>query len=124
MLDELARQRAELDRVATAVSGLTARATSTDRLITVEVNARGLLVDLAIEPAALRRYRADQLSAAITALVSDADDRLRATRNELLTAAVQPVPGYDDVVGMDASDAARPSAATPGGWSDDERGHR
>ncbi|MFW0784647.1 YbaB/EbfC family nucleoid-associated protein [Gordonia sp. CPCC 206044] len=97
MLDELARQRAELTRVGDAVGRLTARAVSPDRLVAVTVDARGLLVDLTIEPAALRRHRSDQLADLITGLVRDADDRLRRQRNQVLAAAVQPSPDYVDV---------------------------
>ncbi|MEE3850697.1 YbaB/EbfC family nucleoid-associated protein [Gordonia sp. LSe1-13] len=97
MLDELARQRAELSRVGDAISGLTARATSTDRLVSVTVDARGLLVDLTIDPRAMRRYRAEQLSAQVTTLVAEADQRLHDQRNQILSAAVQPSPDYTDL---------------------------
>ena len=113
MLEELARERAELDRVSHAAARLTARATSTDRLITVTVNARGLLIDLAIEPLALRRYRADQLSSAITELVDDADRRIRDKRNELLTAAVQETTDYSDVHAVPERDGHETSEDDP-----------
>ena len=97
MLDELSHQTAELSRVSDAVAQLTARATSRDRLVAVTLNARGVLVDLHIEPLALRRYRADELSAQVTSLVADADKSLQEKRNELLSAAVQLSPDYSDV---------------------------
>ncbi|WP_324290138.1 YbaB/EbfC family nucleoid-associated protein [Gordonia sp. SL306] len=97
MLEELSRQRSELTRVGEAMAGLTARAVSTDRLVSVTVDARGLLHDLTIDPRAMRRYRADQLSAQITALVAEADRRLQDQRNQIYTEAVQPSPDYSDI---------------------------
>lgn len=97
MLDELERQRAELSRVSDAVARVTAHATSADKLVSVTVDARGLLVDLSIDPRAMRRYRAEQLSAQITTLVSEADQRLHDQRNQILSAAVQPSPGYAEI---------------------------
>ncbi len=64
---------------------------------TVTVDARGLLVDLGIDQRAMRRLRADQLSEQITTLVRDADRQLTDRRNQILNAAVQPVPDYADV---------------------------
>lgn len=97
MLDELERQRAELTRVGDAVARVTAHATSADKLVSVTVDARGLLVDLSIDPRALRRYRAEQLSGQITTLVAEADQRLHDQRNQILSAAVQPSPDYVDI---------------------------
>ncbi|MXP22498.1 YbaB/EbfC family DNA-binding protein [Gordonia sp. HNM0687] len=97
MLDELDRQRAELTRVGEAVARVTAHATSADKLVSVTVDARGLLVDLSIDPRAMRRYRAEQLSAQITTLVAEADQRLHHQRNQILSAAVQPSPDYADI---------------------------
>ncbi|MDL9944723.1 YbaB/EbfC family nucleoid-associated protein [Gordonia sp. ABSL11-1] len=97
MLDELSRQRAEVARVGDALRTLTAHAVSPDRLVSVTVDARGLLVDLGIDQRAMRRLRADQLSEQITVLVRDADRQLTDRRNQILAAAVQPVPDYADV---------------------------
>lgn len=97
MLDELSRQRAEVARVGDALRTLTAHAVSPDRLVSVTVDARGLLVDLVIDQRAMRRLRADQLSEQITTLVRDADRQLTNRRNQILAAAVQPVPDYADV---------------------------
>lgn len=96
MLDDLGRQRAELTRVNAELARLTATATSADRLISVTVNARGLLIDLTVIPAALRRYRADTLSETITALVGEADMRLRERRDRLLTDIAQLTPQIAD----------------------------
>lgn len=87
MVDELDRQRTELERIRKALSQLTSRATSHDRLVAVTVDARGLAVDITIEPAALRRYRADQLSALLTTLIAEADTALRARSAEVLAGA-------------------------------------
>ncbi|AZG44022.1 YbaB/EbfC family nucleoid-associated protein [Gordonia insulae] len=97
MLDELSRQRSELTRVGETMARLSARAVSADRLVAVTVDARGRLVDLTIDPRALRRYRAEQLSAQITALTTEADQQIRDKRNQILAAAVQPSPDYADV---------------------------
>ncbi|MEO9327731.1 YbaB/EbfC family nucleoid-associated protein [Gordonia aurantiaca] len=97
MVDALDRQRADLARTRAALSELTSRAMSRDRLVAVTVNARGLAVDISIEPAALRRYRADQLSELLTALIAEADRALAARRAELLSAASVSGPDYDDV---------------------------
>ena len=97
MLAELDRQRTELDRAASALSTLTSRALSTDRLVAVTVNARGLLVDVTIEPLALRRYRADQLAALLTELSGQADEALRRQRESILRAAADPEPTLADV---------------------------
>ncbi|MBD0861240.1 YbaB/EbfC family nucleoid-associated protein [Gordonia sp. zg691] len=96
MVDELDRQRADLARVRKALSELTSRATSRDRLVAVTVNARGLAVDITIEPAALRRYRADQLSGLLTTLIAEADAALRTRRDELLDAAMDSDIDYAD----------------------------
>lgn len=97
LLDDLAHQRTELDRVRTALADAQARATSHDKLISVTVDARGLLTDLHIAPAALRRYRADALSQTITELVCDADATLRTQRERLLAGVAQASPGYADL---------------------------
>lgn len=97
MLDELDRQRAELKRAQERLADLTARAVSADRLVSVTVNSRGLLVDLQIAPAALRRYRSEQLASSITGLVVEADATLAAKRTELLSAAAVSGPGLADI---------------------------
>ncbi|WP_439032634.1 YbaB/EbfC family nucleoid-associated protein [Gordonia terrae] len=108
MLDELERQRAELDRVREALSQLTSRATSADRLVAVTVNARGLATDISIEPAALRRYRADQLSTLLTTLIAEADAALRTKSAELLTRAGDlPLDHADARLGANADGAGR-----------------
>ncbi|MGW5521603.1 YbaB/EbfC family nucleoid-associated protein [Gordonia sp. NPDC003950] len=99
MLETLDRQRADLASAAEQLATLTARAVSTDRLIEVTVDARGLLVDLQIEPAALRRHRASVLAELITDLVAVADQRLRHQREHLLAEVAGTVPGYADVSG-------------------------
>lgn len=97
MLDEINRQRAELARVGEVMGRVTAHAVSPDKLLSVAVDSRGLLTELTIEPLALRRYRADQLSSAITELVAEADQRLQDKRNQIFAAAVQLSPDYADV---------------------------
>ncbi|MEP9391597.1 YbaB/EbfC family nucleoid-associated protein [Gordonia sp. VNK1] len=99
MLEKLDRQRTDLARAAEQLATLTARAVSTDRLIEVTVDARGLLVDLQIEPAALRRHRAPVLAELITDLVAAADQQLRHQREHLLAAVAETAPGYADVSG-------------------------
>ncbi|MGC4963906.1 YbaB/EbfC family nucleoid-associated protein [Gordonia sp. DT218] len=113
MLDELSRQRSELTRVGEAMAGLTAHAVSIDRLVSVTVDARGMLLDLTIDPRAMRRLRAEQLSAQITTLVAEADQRLHDQRNQIYTAAVQPTPDYSDVR-VDASAQPRRPGDTDG----------
>ncbi|MGW0037145.1 YbaB/EbfC family nucleoid-associated protein [Gordonia sp. NPDC003376] len=98
VVDEIARQRAELDDAQRVLADLTARAVSADKLISVTVDARGKLTDLTIEPAALRRHRAPVLAQLITDLVDDADARLRARRAQVLTALSAVAPGYDVLV--------------------------
>lgn len=95
-LAEVERQREELSRVADQLVTLSARAVSTDRLVAVTVNARGLLTALEIEPAALRRHRAAALSDLITSLVADADRQLQTRREQLLADVADPAPGYRD----------------------------
>lgn len=51
---ELERQHAELDRIRAVLAGLTAEAATSEGDVSVTVNARGLLVGLTIDPAALR----------------------------------------------------------------------
>ncbi len=96
MVDELDRQRSELERIRKALSQLTSRATSHDRLVAVTVDARGLAVDIAIEPAALRRYRADQLSTLLTTLIAEADTALRTRSAEVLSTAADLPIDYAD----------------------------
>ncbi|MFT4128057.1 MAG: YbaB/EbfC family nucleoid-associated protein [Gordonia sp. (in: high G+C Gram-positive bacteria)] len=97
LLAELARRRAELSRIAERLAALTARAVSPDRLVAVTVDSRGVLIDLQIENAALRRYRAGRLAELITALVADADATLREHRRRALSAAAGMSPGYDEI---------------------------
>lgn len=91
---QLARQRAELDRVAAAVGRLTADAASRDQLVSVQINARGKLTGLRIEPAALRRYRADQLAHEIVGLIDAADRKIAALRNQTVADTVQSCSDY------------------------------
>lgn len=97
MLDEVDRQRGEVQRVAEAVAGLTATATSPDRAVSVTVDARGVLIELDITPSAMRRYRGEQLAQLITGLVADADGTLRTHRAQLLTAATAVTPALTDI---------------------------
>ncbi|SDU38667.1 YbaB/EbfC family nucleoid-associated protein [Gordonia westfalica] len=96
MVDELDRQRAELARTRETLSELTSRAISRDRLVAVTVNARGLAVDISIDPTALRRYRADQLSELLTTLIAEADHALSSRRGELLAGAAASGVDYAD----------------------------
>ncbi|NDK91721.1 YbaB/EbfC family nucleoid-associated protein [Gordonia desulfuricans] len=98
VVDEIARQRAELNHAQGVLADLTACAVSADKLISVTVDARGKLTDLTIEPAALRRHRAPVLAQLITDLVDDADARLRIRRAQVLTALTEIEPGYDVLV--------------------------
>ncbi|WHU45003.1 YbaB/EbfC family nucleoid-associated protein [Gordonia sp. L191] len=97
MLDEVDRQRGEVQRVAEAVAELTATATSPDRAVSVTVDARGVLIELDIAPSAMRRYRGEQLAQLITGLVADADGTLRTHRAQLLTAATTATPALTDI---------------------------
>ncbi|KSU60722.1 MULTISPECIES: YbaB/EbfC family nucleoid-associated protein [unclassified Gordonia (in: high G+C Gram-positive bacteria)] len=87
MVEELDRQRTELERVRKSLSQLTSRATSHDRLVAVTVDARGRAVDIMIEPSALRRYRAERLSALLTTLIAEADTALRTRSADILSGA-------------------------------------
>lgn len=91
---ELARQRAEFERIAQVAARVSADAGSRDQLVSVQINARGLLTGLQIEPAALRRYRADQLAAEIVALIDAADRKVAAVRNRLIAATVDKCNDY------------------------------
>ncbi|OZC30172.1 hypothetical protein CJJ17_00815 [Gordonia polyisoprenivorans] len=97
MLDEVERQHGEVRRVADAVAGLTATATSPDRAVSVTVDARGVLVGLDITASAMRRYRGEQLAQLIVGLVADADGMLRTQRAQLLTAASTVTPALTDI---------------------------
>ena len=98
VLDEVDEQRAQLREVEEQLRTMTVEVTSTDRLVTVVTNARGALIDLRLEPPALRRYRADQLSALICELVTRADRELAGQRNRLTEHIVQnPGPQYRDL---------------------------
>ncbi|MFW0790226.1 YbaB/EbfC family nucleoid-associated protein [Gordonia sp. CPCC 205333] len=94
MRAELSRQRDELDRIARSVEQLTAEAASPDHLVAIEINARGLLTGLRIEPAVFRRYRADQLAAEVVRLVGLADRKIAAIRNQTIAATVQSLSDY------------------------------
>lgn len=89
VLTEVDEQRSRLRAVGEDLRTATVEATSTDRLVGVTINARGMLTGLHIEPLALRRYRADQLSALICDLVERADGELAYRRNQLVAAIVQ-----------------------------------
>ncbi|HMS76864.1 YbaB/EbfC family nucleoid-associated protein [Gordonia sp. (in: high G+C Gram-positive bacteria)] len=99
---ELERQHAELDRIRAVLAGLTAEATSPTGDVAVTVNARGLLVGLTIAPSALRDRDATTLAGLITSLVAAADEKLRATRDQVSMSIVDgpevTSPGYDDIV--------------------------
>ncbi len=99
---ELERQHAELDRIRAVLAGLTAEAATSEGDVSVTVNARGLLVGLTIDPAALRDRDAAGLAEALTSLGPAADEKLRATRDQVSMSIVDadPVntPDYDDIV--------------------------
>lgn len=97
MLDDLERQRVELARVTGELDRLTAQATTPDRLISVTVGSRGLIRDVDIRPAALRHYRAEQLSVSIVELAQRADAELCEQRERLLRSVSEMRPGYADV---------------------------
>ena len=97
MLDDVDHQRVELARVAGELDRLTAQASTPDRLVSVTVGSRGLVRDVDIRPAALRHYRADQLSATIVELVVRADSELRDQRERLLRTVSELRPDYSDV---------------------------
>lgn len=107
VLDDVDRQRAQLRDVEEHLRTMTVEVTSTDRLVTVTTNARGALIDLRLEPLALRRYRADQLSALICDLVARADGELAEQRNQLTEQIVEnPGPHYRDLVEVTARGGA------------------
>lgn len=89
ILDEVDEQRDQLRAVAHELREATVEATSPDRLVTVVTNARGLLIDLRIDPLAVRRHRADQLADLICELVARADGELAERRNQITAAIVQ-----------------------------------
>lgn len=89
MLADVDAQRAQLRAAEQELRVATVAATSTDRLVRVVINARGLLTDLHIDPLALRHYRADQLSTLIRDLVERADGELTNRRNQVVAAIVQ-----------------------------------
>jgi DNA-binding protein YbaB len=89
VLHDVDEQRAQLRALERELSDATVEATSTDRLVSVVINARGMLTDLRIEPLALRRYRAEQLSGLICELVERADNEIAARRNQLTAAIVE-----------------------------------
>jgi DNA-binding protein YbaB len=98
VLDDVDRQRAQLREVEEQLRTMTVEVTSTDRLVTVVTNARGALMDLHLEPLALRRYRADQLSSLICELTARADGELAGQRNQLTEQIVRnPGPHYRDL---------------------------
>lgn len=98
ILGEVDEQRDRLRAVEQELREVTVEATSTDRLVTVVTNARGLLVDLRIDPLALRRHRADQLAGLICELVARADGELAARRNQITAAIVEDQgPGFRDL---------------------------
>ena len=98
LLDDIDRQRAQLRDVEEQLRTMTVEVTSTDRLVTVVTNARGALIDLRLEPLALRRYRADRLSSLICELTARADGELCDQRNRLLAQIVEnPGPHYRDL---------------------------
>lgn len=98
VLDEVDEQRDRLRAVERELRDATVEATSTDRLVAVVTNARGLLIDLRIDSRALRRYRADQLSGLICELVAQADGELAGRRNQITSAIVEGLgPGFRDL---------------------------
>jgi DNA-binding protein YbaB len=98
VLREVDEQRSQLRALEDELRQMTVEATSKDRLVTVEINARGLLTGLHIEPLATRRYRAEQLADLVTDLVRRADDTLTERRNQMAADIVQrPGPDYSDV---------------------------
>jgi DNA-binding protein YbaB len=95
---EVDEQRKRLRDLAEEMREVTVEATSKDRLVTVVINARGLLTDLSIDPLAMRRYRAGQLAELVTDLVRRADDELTERRNQIAAEVVQHQdPGYADL---------------------------
>jgi DNA-binding protein YbaB len=98
VLREVDEQRTRLRKLEDEMREVTAQATSTDRLVTVVINARGLLTDLHIDPLAMRRHRAGQLAELIADLVRRADDTLTERRNQIAAEIVlRHGPDYSDV---------------------------
>lgn len=98
VLSEVDEQRDQLRSLEQELRDVLVEVTSTDRLVAVVTNARGMLTDLRIDPLALRRYRADQLSSLICELVARADGELVARRNQITAAIVEnPGPDYRDL---------------------------
>lgn len=83
LIESLQADCATLAEMTTAVAALVAQGRSKDRLVSVSVDAYGHIIDLQIDPSALRRYRAEQLATTITRLHHEAMELIIDARNRL-----------------------------------------
>lgn len=95
-LAEIDHQRTELARVADILRDYVMTATSADGLLTVTVNARGVLVGLDIDPRAVRRMSSDELALLIPALVAEAVSGFDEQRAHIQQRLAQ-TPGHPDL---------------------------
>ncbi|MDG3011850.1 YbaB/EbfC family nucleoid-associated protein [Rhodococcus sp. D2-41] len=94
---DVRRRLAQVDRLRGTALAQTASARSADGLVTVWVNASGVLTKTQISPAARERLSMGALAKTITALTQDAAQQVRAAV-EAQTAQIHQAAGTDDRV--------------------------
>ena len=108
LLADLNRQSAALQKAQMQAAEVTSRATSADGLVTVTVNAVGIITDMQFAPSAFDRSTPDKLARSVVAVTQQAanaaqrqvEDALALVRGELLDlpAVVPGAPSLKDLL--------------------------
>ena len=108
LLADLNRQSAALQKAQMQAAEVTSRATSADGLVTVTVNAVGIVTDMQFAPSAFDRSTPDKLARSVVAVTQQAasaaqrqvEDALALVRGELLDlpAVVPGAPSLKDLL--------------------------
>ncbi|MDQ4009200.1 MAG: YbaB/EbfC family nucleoid-associated protein [Actinomycetota bacterium] len=98
LLAGLNRQSAALQSAQTQAAEVTGRATSADGLVTVTVNAVGIVTDVQFAPSAFDRSTPDKLARNVVAVTQQAADAAQRQVEDALAPARGELPDLPDVV--------------------------
>ncbi|MEV4645925.1 YbaB/EbfC family nucleoid-associated protein [Saccharopolyspora sp. NPDC049357] len=97
MLEGLQRQTAELQDAQASALAATGEATSADGLVTVQVNAAGVVTDTALSPSALRSSTPEKLARSFTQAAQAAARDARAKADAAVAPLQENVPDLPDL---------------------------
>ncbi|MDI2031528.1 YbaB/EbfC family nucleoid-associated protein [Saccharopolyspora sp. TS4A08] len=112
MLDGLQRQTAQLREAQASALAATGEATSSDGLVTVRVNAAGVVTDTALSPSALRTSAPEKLARSFTEAAQSAARDARARADAAVAPLQENVPDLPDLF-PDAPSLAQLIPAAP-----------